>query len=83
MVHVLSFHNCVYNLQKQNTKTGTVITVEKWFGSSREVAAVRTVCSHITNMVTGVSKVSIASGCGILLEGIPSCVLRRLKCIFA
>lgn len=54
----------------KKTKAGTVITVEKWFGNSREVAAVRTVCSHISNMVTGVTKVSIASGKGVLLEGV-------------
>ena len=30
------------------------ILVEKWMGSSRDKAAVRTVCSHISNM----SKVS-------------------------
>jgi large subunit ribosomal protein L9e len=32
------------------------ITVEKWFGNKRELAAVRTVCTHITNMFTGVIK---------------------------
>lgn len=54
----------------KKTKAGTVITVEKWFGNSREVAAVRTVCSHISNMVTGVTKVSKDSGKGVLLEGV-------------
>merc|ERR1712064_142997 len=32
------------------------IVVEKWFGIKRELAAVRTVCSHIQNMVKGVTK---------------------------
>merc|ERR1712193_501955 len=32
------------------------IVVEKWFGIKRELAAVRTVCSHIQNMFTGVMK---------------------------
>merc|ERR1711862_250573 len=30
--------------------------VEKWFGIKRELAAVRTVCSHIENMFKGVTK---------------------------
>jgi len=32
------------------------IKVEKWFGKKKQLAAVRTVCSHITNMFTGVTK---------------------------
>merc|ERR1712244_178014 len=32
------------------------IVVEKWFGIKRELAAVRTVCSHIENMFKGVIK---------------------------
>merc|ERR1712059_51004 len=32
------------------------ITVEKHFGKRKELAAVRTVCSHIKNMITGVTK---------------------------
>merc|ERR1711997_867869 len=32
------------------------IKVEKWFGIKRELAAVRTVCSHIQNMFKGVIK---------------------------
>nr|ACO15161.1 60S ribosomal protein L9 [Caligus clemensi] len=31
------------------------IRVEKWFGKRKELAAVRTVCSHITNMFKGVT----------------------------
>ena len=33
-----------------------VVKVEKWFGKRKELAAVRTVCSHITNLVNGVTK---------------------------
>ncbi len=33
------------------------ILVEKWFGVKAELAAVRTVCSHIENMFKGVMKV--------------------------
>merc|ERR1712210_184043 len=32
------------------------IKVEKWFGKSKQIAAVRTVCSHIENMFKGVMK---------------------------
>ena len=34
------------------------LKVEKWFGIKKELAAVRTVCSHIENMMKGVTKVS-------------------------
>lgn len=30
-----------------------VLKVEKWFGKKKELAAVRTVCSHIQNMIKG------------------------------
>jgi large subunit ribosomal protein L9e len=33
-----------------------VAQVEKWFGSKKELAAVRSVCSHIANMQIGVTK---------------------------
>lgn len=29
------------------------LKVEKWFGTKKELAAVRTVCSHIQNMIKG------------------------------
>ena len=35
------------------------VRVEKWFGKRKELAAVRTVCSHITNLMTGVTNVRI------------------------
>ncbi len=28
--------------------------MRKWFGNRKELAAIRTVCSHVQNMVTGV-----------------------------
>ena len=34
-----------------------VTQVEKWFGKKKQLAAVRTVCSHITNMFKGVTQV--------------------------
>lgn len=30
-----------------------LLKVEKWFGSKKELAAVRTVCSHVENMIKG------------------------------
>lgn len=33
-----------------------VLKVQKWFGTKKELAAVRTVCSHIENMLKGVTK---------------------------
>lgn len=32
------------------------IRVRKWFGVRKEIAAIRTVCSHIENMIKGVTK---------------------------
>ena len=34
------------------------LRVNKWFGKKKEIAAVRTVCSHVSNMIRGVTKVS-------------------------
>lgn len=36
-----------------------VLKVEKWFGTKKELAAVRTVCTHVANMIKGVTKVSL------------------------
>ena len=33
-----------------------VLRVRKWFGVRKEIAAIRTVCSHILNMIKGVTK---------------------------
>jgi len=33
-----------------------VLRVRKWFGIRKEIAAIRTVCSHIENMIKGVTK---------------------------
>ena len=34
------------------------IKIEKWFGKKKQLAAVRTVCSHINNLFKGVTKVT-------------------------
>ncbi len=36
-----------------------LIVVEKWFGTNKENAVVRTICSHINNMIKGVTKVRV------------------------
>jgi len=33
-----------------------LLVVEKWFGTNKENAVVRTICSHINNMIKGVTK---------------------------
>ena len=35
---------------------GQQLTVQKWFGSKKELALVRTICTHIENMFKGVTK---------------------------
>ncbi|CAM4780273.1 unnamed protein product [Rotaria magnacalcarata] len=39
-----------------------LIVVEKWFGTNKENAVVRTICSHINNMVKGVTKNGLQCG---------------------
>ncbi|ROT69409.1 large ribosomal subunit protein uL6 [Penaeus vannamei] len=50
-----SFQMLKLNFHVRKTAKGTIVNVEKWFGKRKEVAAVRTVCTHITNMVKGVT----------------------------
>ena len=51
---VKSFKHLAVDISMPNKKT---VRVEKWFGKNKELAAVRTVCSHITNLMNGVTKV--------------------------
>merc|ERR1711893_455599 len=48
-----SFKHLSVDIRKINKKE---LLVEKWFGIKKELAAVRTVCSHIENMIKGVTK---------------------------
>merc|ERR1712130_272794 len=41
---------------KVKGKNGEFITVSMWFGLSKQLAAIRTVCTHIKNLFTGVTK---------------------------
>ena len=52
-----SFKHLALDISMPNKKT---VRVEKWFGKRKELAAVRTVCSHITNLFTGVTKVGMS-----------------------
>lgn len=38
------------------TVKGKEVIVDKWFGDRLQIACVRTVCSHIENLITGVTK---------------------------
>merc|ERR1712154_309661 len=48
-----SFKHLNVDISKVDKKT---VKVEKWFGLRKELAAVRTICSHIANMVVGVTR---------------------------
>merc|ERR1719440_371958 len=48
-----SFKHMQVDLYKVDEKT---VKVEKWFGQSKELSAIKTCCSHIQNMITGVTK---------------------------
>ena len=45
-----NFKHLALDIYMINPKT---LKVEKWFGTKKELAAVRTVCSHIENMIKG------------------------------
>merc|ERR1712165_171745 len=47
------FRHLAVDIRKNSANT---ILVEKWFGIKKQLAAVRTVCSHIENMFKGVMK---------------------------
>jgi len=44
------------SLDIQIVDNGTKIKVDLWFGNRENVAAIRTITSHIENMITGVTK---------------------------
>jgi len=48
-----SFHG---NYLQMNMVGKKRINITKWFGTKKELALVRTVCSHIENMIKGVTK---------------------------
>ena len=52
---VRNFRHCRVDISMPKKN---LIVVEKWFGTNKENAIVRTICSHINNMVKGVTTVS-------------------------
>ena len=48
-----SFKHSRVDITKLSNK---LVQVEKWFGTKKEVAAVRTICSHIKNLIKGVTQ---------------------------
>merc|ERR1711981_220541 len=48
-----SFHHMDVDLK--HSKDANTITVVKWFGKKKELSAIKTVCSHITNLFLGVT----------------------------
>ncbi|XP_042168333.1 60S ribosomal protein L9 [Oncorhynchus tshawytscha] len=40
-------------------KTHKKLRVDKWWGNRKELATVRTICSHVQNMIKGVTMVSV------------------------
>merc|ERR1711950_111566 len=49
---IKSFKHLAVDISMPDKKT---VRVEKWFGKKKELAAVRTVCSHISNLCKGVT----------------------------
>lgn len=45
-----NFKHLALDIHMSSSRT---LKVEKWFGTKKELAAVRTVCSHIQNMIKG------------------------------
>ena len=66
-----SFHHLAVDIRKTGKDK---IIVEKWFGIKQELAAVRTVCSHIENMFKGVVKVRLGAGVWCTSAGIILCM---------
>src|SRR5271154_4886015 len=54
---VRSFRHARVDISKPKKN---LLVVEKWFGTNKENAVVRTICSHINNMIKGVTKVRIS-----------------------
>ena len=42
------------------SEDGRTLTVERWFTSGKQGASIRSACSHLDNMIIGVTKVSAA-----------------------
>ena len=54
LIVLQAFKHLAVDISMPDKKT---VRVEKWFGKKKQLAAVRTVCSHITNLICGVTRV--------------------------
>ncbi|CAM9108086.1 unnamed protein product [Scytosiphon promiscuus] len=50
---VQSFKHLNLDIQKSGTDK---LRVDLWFGNRKQLACIRTICSHVENMITGVTK---------------------------
>jgi len=50
---VRDFKHLTLDFQKVNAQQ---LRVDLWFGSKKQIACIRTICTHIENMITGVTK---------------------------
>lgn len=57
---VKNFRHLPMDIYKVSKKK---LRVEKWFGSKKEIAAVRTVCSHVENMIKGTYGATVDAVC--------------------
>lgn len=57
-----NFKHLAVDIRMMNPR---LLKVEKWFGSKKELAAVRTVCSHVENMIKG--KLFTSKSCNVFL----------------
>merc|ERR1712079_361007 len=75
---VKSFRHLKVDISKVDKKT---LKVEKWFGLRKELAAVRTICSHITNMIVGSPRVT-STRCVLcmLISPLTAPSVRRTPC---
>jgi len=49
---VKNFRHALLDMKKVQNE----VVVQKWFGSKKQLALVRTICTHIQNMIKGVTK---------------------------
>ena len=51
-----SFKHMALDLQIIKEDGKNILRVDLWFGNRETIAAIRTICTHIENMITGVTK---------------------------
>jgi large subunit ribosomal protein L9e len=58
------------------------VKVDKWFGTKKETATVRTICSHIQNMIKGVTKVRFSPRLSEDVVLVPCVVKTSTNCVY-